>query len=106
MALGDQQSVNPGTTAIIREGALHDRTTLYRHDLAFAFDPTIPKNPHLFTSQTLSPNATARAIALGAQHQMAAFFASYGVIMIHPAPVEFFEVPIAGPLPETLSFIR
>ena len=38
--------------------------------------------------------------------QIAAFFASNGVVVIDPdgaAPI--FEVPIAGPLPETLNFI-
>jgi hypothetical protein len=106
MAKGDQQAPNPGTSMIIREGNLADRTTLYRHDVAFAFDPTIPKNPHLFAGQPTSSNATVRAISLGAQEQIAIFFASGGVTTIHPAPMQFFEVPIAGPLPETLGYIR
>jgi hypothetical protein len=106
MAKGDQQAVNPGTSALIRAGNLADRTMLYRHDLAFAFDPTIPKNPHLFLAQPTSPNATVRAISLGAQEQAAVFFASHGAITIHPTPAEFFEVPMLGPLPETLNFIR
>ncbi len=37
---GDQQAVNPGTTALIRAGNLADRTLYYRHDLAFAQDPS------------------------------------------------------------------
>ena len=106
MALGDQQAVNPGTSAIVREGGLENQTTLYRHDLAFAVDPTIPKNPHLFAGQPTSPNATVRSISLGAQQQMAMFYASHGATVIHPAPEQFFEVPIAGLLPEVLSFIR
>lgn len=106
MAKGDQQAPNPGTSMIIREGNLADRTTFYRHDLAFDFDPTIPKNPHLFAGQPTSPNATVRAIALGAQEQVARFLASDGAITIHPAPSQFFEVPIAGPLPESLNYIR
>ena len=104
MALGDQQAVNPGTTAIVREGALENQTTLYRHDLAFAADPTIPKNPHLFAGQPTSPNATVRSISLGAQRQMAVFFASHGATVIHPSPEPYFEVP-AGLLPEVLNFI-
>jgi hypothetical protein len=106
LAKGDQNAVNPGTTAIIREGGLEDVTTYYRHDLAFLADPTIPKNPHLFAGQPTSPNATARAISLGAQEQMAVFFASFGGTIIHPAPAQFFETPIAGRLPETLDFTR
>jgi hypothetical protein len=37
---------------------------------------------------------------------MAVFFASHGATVIHPTPKQFFEVPIAGLLPEVLSFIR
>ena len=55
---GDQTVPNPTTTAIIRAGGLQDRTTLFRNDLAFAADPTIPKNPHTFlTNSGLSPPA-------------------------------------------------
>jgi hypothetical protein len=104
MAIGDQQAVNPGTSLLVREGQLADRTTLYRHDLAFAAHPTIPKNPHLFAGQPTSPNATVRAIALGAQQQMAEFFASFGSIIVHPSPAQWFE-PVNGDLPETLGFI-
>ena len=105
-AKGDQNAVNPGTTAILREGDLADRATFYRHDLAFLADPAIPRNPHLFAGQPTSPNATARAISLGAQEQMAVFYASFGSTIIHPTPAQFFEAPIAGSLPETLDFIR
>ncbi len=104
-ATGDQQAVNPGATAVIREGNLADATTLYRHDLAFAADPAIPKNPHLFTGQMTSPNATARSIAFGAQEQAAVFLASMGGTTLHPAPSQFFEVPIVSSLPETLGFM-
>ena len=39
---------NPRQTAIIGAGGLADRTTMYRHDLAFAEFPTLAKNPHAF----------------------------------------------------------
>ena len=42
---------NPTTSAIIRAGGLQDRTTLFRNDLAFAADPTFPKNPHTFLTR-------------------------------------------------------
>jgi hypothetical protein len=107
LAKGDQQAVNPGMSALIREGDLADRTTFYRHDLAFEFDSTIPtKNPHLFAAQPTSANATVRAISLGAQEQLAVFFATHGAITIQATPTQFFEVPIASPLPEQLNFIR
>ncbi len=105
MAKGDQQSVNPGTSALIREGELADRATYYRHDLAFAQDPTIPKNPHLFAAQPTSPNALVRSISLGAQDQIGVFFASGGTVVIQPEPAHLFEVPVAGPLPEDLNYI-
>lgn len=107
-AKGDQNAVNPGTTAIIREGDLADCATFYRNDLAIAASPgiAIPKNPHLFVGQPTSPIAIVREIALGAQEQIAVFFASAGTTTIRPAPLQCFEAPIAGPLPETLDFIR
>ena len=105
-ARGDQNATNPGTSALIREGNLEDRTLYYRHDLAFATDPTMPTNPHLFAGMANSPNATFRAVARGAQDQMGVFFASGGITIIHPSPQAFFETPIAGALPEVLNFIK
>ncbi len=93
-------------SALIREGNLADRTMFYRHDLASAFDPRIPTNPHLFAAQPTSPNATVQAISLAAQEQLATFFASHGAMVIDLSPSEWFEVPLRGPLPETLNFIR
>jgi Bacterial virulence factor lipase N-terminal len=104
-ARGDQTSINPATTAILRAGNLADRTVHYRHDLAFAEDPTIPKNPHIFMNLP-NPNALVRSIAQGVQRQIAAFFASDGTLVIHPEPARFFEVPVVGPLSEDLNFIR
>jgi len=46
-----------------------------------------------------------REIALGAQQQIAVFFASDGTVIIHPEPMRFFEVPVVLPLPEDLGFI-
>ena len=54
-AKADQQAINPGTTAILRAGNLADRTLHYRHDLAFAEDPAIPKNPHPTLLQVDAP---------------------------------------------------
>jgi hypothetical protein len=45
-------------------------------------------------------------IAVGTQTQIATLFASNGVTVIDPDGAgPLFEVPIAGPLPETLNFI-
>src|SRR5215217_2679213 len=75
-AKGDQNVTNPRTTALLRAGDLADRATLYRHDLAFAENPTIPKNPHQFLIMVNDP--AVRQVALGYQSQIAAFFASDG----------------------------
>ena len=101
VAKGDQSVPNPNGTAILRAGDLANRTTFYRHDLAYAEIPTLPKNPHSFM---VSTNVAAfRPIALAAQEQIAMFFVTGEII--HPEPSRFFEVPITLPLPEELNFI-
>jgi hypothetical protein len=104
-AKGDQTIPNPTNTALLRAGALADRATLYQNDLAFAEDPGVPKDPHRFMTAIGSTNELVRAIARGAQEQIATFFASDGQVIIHPEPARFFEVPIQGSLPEDLNWI-
>jgi hypothetical protein len=101
-AQGDQTMPNPATTAMLRAGELRDRATLYRHDLAFAENPALLKDPHGF----MPVIGLFGAVARGAQEQIAVFFDSDGELTIHPEPMRFFEVPIAGPLPEGLNFIK
>jgi hypothetical protein len=102
-AKGDMSVPNPTSTAMLRAGDLADRATFYRHDLAFAHNPALPKNPHFFM---LSIDNPAWAwIAHAAQEQIATFFASDGQETIHPEPAKYFEVPIQGPLPEDLNYI-
>jgi len=104
-ARGDKTNPNPTTTAIIRAGDLADRATLFRNDLAFALNPTFPKNPHTFLTN-LSGTPPVAATAIGAQTQIAIFFATNGALTIDPdGPGPLFEVPINGPLPEDLAFI-
>ncbi len=103
LAKGDQTAPNPMTTAILRAGDLADRATFYRHDLAFADNPTLERNPHRFMVST--DVAAFRPISLAAQEQIAVFLASNGTEIIHPEPAHFFEVPIVLPLPEALNFI-
>ena len=102
-AKGDLGAANPNTTAILRAGDLADRTLYYRHDLARAEIPSLPMNAHMFMVSI--GVAAFRDIALGAQAQIAIFFASDGETIIHPEPARFFEVPIQGPLPEELNYI-
>jgi hypothetical protein len=103
-AKGDVTVPNPTSSAILRAGALQDRATYFRNDLAFAVTPGIPKNPHTFLTNIAIPASVPYAIQ--AQSQIAAFFASNGTLTIDPdAANPFFEVPIALPIPEGLNFI-
>ena len=106
-ARGDQTVPNPTTSAIIRAGGLEDRTTLFRNDLAFAADPTFPKNPHTFLTNVpgLFP-PSAGAVALAAQDQIAQFFASSGAVVVDPDGAgPLFETPMVGAPPEDLAYI-
>ncbi|MDQ3621542.1 MAG: hypothetical protein M3463_03510 [Verrucomicrobiota bacterium] len=102
-AKGDEAAPNPNTTAILRAGDLADRTLYYRHDLARDEIPSLLRNPHGFVRRT--DLLDLREIVLGAQSQIAVFFASDGTLVIHPEPARFFEVPIQEPLPEGLNYI-
>jgi hypothetical protein len=111
-AKGDKTVPNPTTSAILRAGDLKDRATYFRNDLAFAANPAVPKNPHTFLTNLIVvvggvPQAHPGApYAIGAQIQIATFFASNGTVTIDPDGAgPFFETPIAGPLPETLNYI-
>ena len=103
-AKGDKTVPNPTASAVIRAGDLTGQTSYFRNDLAFAVNPAISKNPHTFLTNIASPAGA--PFAVGAQTQIAVFFASGGVLVVDPDGIgPFFEVPIAGPLPETLNFI-
>ena len=101
--IGDQIATNPTTTAILRAGDLADRTTYFRNDLAYAENNLVPQNPHLLIRLITTPSVA--TMARGIQEQIAVFLASDGTRIDHPEPSRFFEVPIAGRLPEDLNFI-
>ena len=105
-AEGDQNAVSIGTNAILRAGRLADSAVRYRHDLASAQDPTIPKNPHIVLAGVTHPNPFFRGIARGLMNQAAVFLASGGTVVVHPDPADLFEVPIRTPLPEELNFVN
>jgi hypothetical protein len=101
-ARGDQTVPNPTASAIFRAGDLTDRSSYFRNDLVRLAIPTAPANPHTFLTNIASPAA---ALAVAAQEQIAIFFQSDGAVIIDPDLAgPFFEVPIAGPLPEELNF--
>lgn len=104
LAQGDQTVPNPTGSALVRAGGLQAQTTYFRNDLAYAANPQVPRNPHLFLTDLGSPAGP--AIAVMAQTQIAEFFRSHGTLVIDPDGAgPLFEVPIAGPLPEALNFL-
>jgi len=79
-----------------------DRATLYRHDLAFAANPTLGKNPHAFVTSLTGGFAP---FAVAAQTQIATFLASDGTVTIDPDGAgPFFETPTSI-VPEDLAYI-
>jgi dienelactone hydrolase len=105
---GDQQSVDVNNVALLTNGDLLDRTTYYRHDIAYAENPTLPKNSHGFPVGFSGGNfdvPAIAAIALAAQGQTAIFFESDGTNISQPQPVRYFESPIRQPLPDGLNYI-
>jgi hypothetical protein len=103
-AKGDTTVPNPTSSALVRAGALQDRTTYFRNDLAFANNAGVAKNPHTFLTNIASPAGAGYAVA--AQSQIAVFFESNGAVVVDPdGPGPFFEVPISLPLPEGLNFL-
>jgi hypothetical protein len=105
-ALGDRTSVNPGTSLLLRAGDLADRTIYFRTDLAVAQDPAFPRDPHAFLINVLSADALTKAVALSGQDAIGAFLETDGATMKQPTLADLFEMPIAGPLPETLNYVR
>jgi dienelactone hydrolase len=102
-AKGDQTVPNPTASAIFRAGDLTDRSTYFRNDLVLAAIPGAPTNPHTFLTNIGVPSVAALAVA--AQQQIAIFFETDGAVVVDPDGAgPFFEVPIAGPLPEELNF--
>ena len=106
-AKGDQTVPNPTNTLLVRAGDLTDRTTYYRHDLAYAANSALPKNSHSFlTNLGRDGTPSAAAVATQGQQQIAQFFVSDGATIVDPDGAgALFETPIAGPLPEELNFI-
>ena len=102
-ARSDRAAVNPASSENVRAGDFADCVTYYRHDLNFGL-LGVPADPHFYiTAQQQGANYA--RVAVGAQNQIAIFFASDGVTVIHPTPTELWEAPIRSPLPEDLFFL-
>lgn len=104
-AKGDVTVPNPTSTAIVRAGDFADASVFYRHDLVYAANPAVSKNPHTFLTN-IAGGAPVAQFAVGAQQQIAVFFATNGATVIDPdAEGPVFEVPTNPPLTESLNFI-
>ena len=91
MQKGDQTAPNPRSTQFVRAGGNADITTFYLNDLAFAEDPTVNKNPHLFMTRYASPGLSG-PLAPAHLVQTATFLASGGTLILQSEPFRFFEV--------------
>jgi Bacterial virulence factor lipase N-terminal len=100
----DQTVANPMTADLIRAGDFADRVSFYRHDLNFGL-PGVPADPHAYFTTINAANPNYYRIMLGAQHQVATFFASDGATVMHPTPTELWEVPIKLPVPADTYYL-
>ena len=109
-ARGDQFSQNPGTTELVRAGALEDRTALYRHDLFYPTLPAALQSESIYTTAHAFHAALAQTgwlpIVTGCHQQAARFLASDGVTTIMPPYPQYWEVPAVPPLPSDLGYVR
>jgi pimeloyl-ACP methyl ester carboxylesterase len=101
MSRGDQQGLNPITAQLVRAALIDDRVSLYRHDLFTR--KTEFKDPHSLVIRT--DNAVMKDLAVMAQEQISAFFASDGAEMLDPDGPGgvLFEVPAAA-IPQDFGF--
>ena len=74
--IGDLTFPNPCQTNLVRAANLRETTSLYRHDLALAVAPDLPKDPH--TLFYFPATAAGQVIARAAQREMAQFLAGGG----------------------------
>jgi dienelactone hydrolase len=105
---GDQGVPNMNMSRTLVTGELLDRAMYYRHDIAIAEHPTLPKDSHVFSLGFRGANVDipgVAAILSASQAQVAVFLASHGANISQPQPVRYFESPVRQPLPEGLNYI-
>lgn len=76
LAKGDTVMTNTSSGMVVRGGALADRVSWFRHDLAFASDNAVARNSHGYLLDITNPAAL--PYALQAQRQIGAFLSSGG----------------------------
>jgi hypothetical protein len=103
----DQNVPQPTASAILRVDDLVQRSMWYRHDVAFAEDGGMPKNPHAVPVSPADGNATFAAVSRELQRVAATFFASDGADIppLRPDLAHLFELPLLDPPPETVRFV-
>jgi hypothetical protein len=74
--IGDLTMPNPCETNLVRAAGMREWTSLYRHDLALAAAPDLPKDPHLLFYFPATPSG--EVIARAGQREMAGFLANGG----------------------------
>ena len=105
LAKGDRTVPLSTQAALVRAANMRESAWLFRNDWAREAAPSLPENPHAFLANLFS--LPALPIALAAQQQMAAFFASGAIPDPNPTvrPLyrrDLFEIP--GPLSEELNY--
>jgi dienelactone hydrolase len=108
MKFGDRSIPNPCGTNLVSAANLREATSLYRHDLALAIAPDLPKDPHSIFYYVPRP-PLGQAVAQAGQEQIAEFFLSGGARI---ADVNYLVRPLAGKdlfempkwLPEDLNY--
>jgi pimeloyl-ACP methyl ester carboxylesterase len=103
--LGDRQALNPYETNEIRAAGLREMLCLYRHDLAFAVNPSLGVDPHDLAFPFYADSAAQKEIGHAIQRQAADFFAGDGLsvpdangAVRHTYGQNLFEVPAVLPM--------
>ena len=96
--IGDTTFPNACQTNLVRAANLRETTSVYRHDLALAVAPELPKNPHgvFYSASTPAGEVIARA----AQQEIVGFLASGGARVPdvnHLVRPLFGQGPVRGP---------
>lgn len=106
--IGDTTFPNPCQSNLVRAANMRETTSVYRHDLALAIAPELPKNPHgLWTLGSSTP--AGQVVSLATRREMAGFLASGGTHvpdvnqLVRPLfGMDLFETPQF--LPEVLNY--
>lgn len=105
--IGDITLPNPCQSNLVRAANLRETTSVYRHDLALAVAPDLPKDPHGMWN--LGSTQAGQMISLAAKREMAGFLSSGGTRIpdVNQLVRPFFGKDLFGVpqfLPEDLNY--